>query len=96
MRVLASDHPIFSIWHYNNVTPDEITALQEDVLITRPDMDVLMRVIPAGTSVFLTSLSQGDALGMAAELAMTANPDFDLTANLGDMLQSNLIIDAQA
>ena len=96
MRILTSEHPIFSIWYYNNVAPDQITSPQEDVLVTRPALDVLMRVIPAGTAVFLTSLAQGDALGMAAELAMTANPEFDLAANLGDILQAKIIIDAKA
>lgn len=96
MRIVASDHPIFSIWRYNNVSPEKITTPQEDVLISRPDMDVLMQVLPAGSAVFLTALSNGDALGMAAELAMTASPDFDLAANLSDMLQAKLIIDAQA
>lgn len=94
MRVIASAHPIFSIWRYNNVAQDPITAPQEDVLITRPGLDVLMRVIPAGTAVFLNALGVGNALAMAAELALTANPEFDLAGNLGELLEAGVIIDA--
>ena len=51
-------------------------ASPEDALITRPDLDVVVRHLPPGGAVFLTSLMSGQSLGEAAASALDASPCF--------------------
>ena len=43
-------------------------SVPEDALITRPDLDVVVRRLPPGGAVFLTRLMAGQSLGEAATL----------------------------
>ena len=58
----------------------------EDVLITRPGMQVEVRCLPAGGAVFLSSLIAGSTLEIAAAEAFEDSPNFDLAANLAGLL----------
>jgi Putative DNA-binding domain len=60
----------------------------EDALITRPDLDVVVRHLPAGGAAFLTSLMAGQSLCEAAALAAESFPSFDLAANIAGMIQA--------
>ena len=60
----------------------------EDALVTRPDLDVIVRRLPPGGALFLSRLAAGDALGAAAEAAMAENAGFDLPANLAGMIEA--------
>jgi Putative DNA-binding domain len=54
----------------------------EDALITRPDLDVMVRRLPPGGAVFLLNLMTGQSLGEAAAAALQASPAFDIAANI--------------
>jgi hypothetical protein len=60
----------------------------EDALITRPDADVIVRHLPEGGAVFLTSLLAGRTLGEAAAWALEVAPSFDIAANLAGLFQA--------
>jgi putative DNA-binding protein len=60
----------------------------EDALITRPDMEVVVRHLPEGGAVFLTSLMSGCSLGEAAASALQTSPDFDISANIAGMIEA--------
>ena len=91
-QVLPSQHPILSIWRYN-ATDDQspITATSEDVLVARPGEVVTMQALPPGGATFLQSIADGHTLGAANDMATTADPEFDLAANLGGMFTSGII-----
>jgi hypothetical protein len=63
-----SNYPASSIWaaHQSDgeVKPPE-QWLGEDTLVTRPNADVLVRILPAGGSVFAHALREGATLGEA-------------------------------
>ncbi len=63
-------------------------SVPEDALITRPDLDVVVRHLPPGGAVFLASLIAGRPLGEAAALAMDASPTFDLASNIAGMIDA--------
>ncbi|WFU54319.1 DNA-binding domain-containing protein [Bradyrhizobium pachyrhizi] len=60
----------------------------EDALITRPEMDVVVRHLPEGGAVFLTNLMSGQPLGDAAASALQSSPGFDIAANIAGMIEA--------
>jgi Putative DNA-binding domain len=62
----------------------------EDALVTRPGLEVVVRRLPPGGAVFLTSLTAGEPLGTAAAAAFADSPAFDLSANIAGMLQAGV------
>ncbi len=93
LRIVRSNYPIFSIWRFNS-TDDRspIPQQPETIMISRPASQLSMRTIPESAAMFLHAL-QTQPLGAAVEATSTKHQDFDLTANLGEMLRSGLIID---
>jgi len=63
-------------------------SMPEDALITRPDLDVVVRHLPAGGAAFLTSLIAGQSLREAAAQAGERFPSFNLAANIAGMIQA--------
>jgi len=94
VSVISSIHPIVTIWAMNageiELSPIE-TWQGEDALVARPHLTVAVHLLPAGGSKFLTALMSGATLAAAAEVALSAAPKFDLTANLAGMLQSGAL-----
>jgi putative DNA-binding protein len=64
----------------------------EDALITRPEMDVIVRHLPKGGAVFLTSLMSGRTLGEASALAFHSSSSFDIAANIAGMIEAGAFI----
>jgi hypothetical protein len=67
-RLLRSNHPAASIWagHQGEgdaKAPDNWRG--EDILVTRPDADVRVRILPAGGYSFAQALQSGARLGEA-------------------------------
>jgi putative DNA-binding protein len=67
--------------------PAQIDAgTPEDALITRPEMDVVVRHLPGGGAVFLTGLMSGQTLGVAAASALQSSASFDIASNIAGMI----------
>lgn len=62
--------------------------LPEDALVTRPELEVAVRRLPAGGATFLSGLSRGAPLGVAAAAAFEAEPSFDIAASIGGMMEA--------
>jgi hypothetical protein len=60
----------------------------EDALITRPELEVVVRHLPAGGAIFLARLVSGETLGQAAAAAFEASTSFDLAANIAGMIEA--------
>jgi hypothetical protein len=92
-RILRSDFAAVSIFAANRtggpVGPID-AAVQEDALITRPGLDVVVRSLPDGGAIFLTHLVSGDTLGEAAAAAFEARPLFDLSGNIAGMIEAGV------
>jgi hypothetical protein len=91
--IVRSDYPALTIFAANRsdgpVGPIE-TAEPEDALITRPDMEVVVRHLPPGGAEFLISLISGDPLGVAAVKAVDACPSFDIAASVAGMIEAGV------
>lgn len=68
VAVVASDFPIHSIWMQNTATPDRpIPSRGENVLVSRPEMDVELTLLPPGGVQFIDAIKAGQPLHQAAE-----------------------------
>jgi hypothetical protein len=91
MRIVRSDYAAVTIFAANRETADvgRIDASQaEDALITRPDLDVVVRHLPAGGAVFARDLMAGRTLGEAAASALAVSPAFDIAANIAGLIEA--------
>jgi hypothetical protein len=89
-RIVRSMYPAMAIFAMNRVE-GPITPLRsnaaEDALITRPDMEVAVRLLPPGGAVFLID---GGTLGAAAAAGLTEMSSFDLPANIAGMIEAGV------
>jgi hypothetical protein len=88
--VLRSAYALHDVFTVNrgdeNFTVDP--ADPQDVLVTRPQFDVLVNRLPLGGAVFFRSLAQGQCLGEAAENAVAHAPEFNVASSLALMIQA--------
>ncbi len=90
-RIVRSHYAAVAIFAANRGTEPVgkiNAAIAEDALITRPDLDVVVRRLPAGGASFLEQLITGEPLGAAAVAAQAMLPDFDLPLNLKGMIEA--------
>ncbi len=92
-RIVRSEFPALSIFISNRgdgqVERIE-TFVPEDTLITRPDQEVTVRLLPPGGAAFLTQLLSGQPLGDAAAVALDTSPHFDLASNIAGMIEAGV------
>src|SRR5271170_692470 len=90
-RIVRSNFAAVAIFVANRaegpVGPVNVSE-SEDAVITRPDLDVVVRRLPDGGAVFLTHLASGETLGEAATVAFETTPLFDLSANIAGVIEA--------
>jgi hypothetical protein len=95
-EIVRSPHPIVTVWAMNS-GEQELAPIEdwrgEDALVSRPYLEVEVRVLPPGGAAFLLALAAGRRLCEAAEAALADGPDFDLTGNLAELIGSGLVRD---
>jgi hypothetical protein len=91
-RILASDHPVASIWAAHQ-GPGEVAPIEswrpEQALITRPAAEVLLRALPPGGYAFVDALLKGASVADAHEAADVE--DFDAGAHVVGLLEAGAL-----
>jgi hypothetical protein len=92
-RIVRSAYPAGAIFAMNR-GDGPVTSLKssaaEDALITRPDMEVDVRLLPPGNATFLASLIGGATLAEATSKAFDETPSFDLSASIAGMVEAGV------
>ena len=70
-------------------------GIGEDVLITRPVLDVQTRILPIGGYEFLNALAQGETLEAAAGSAMASVDEFDFPGQITGMLECGVFCEIE-
>lgn len=78
LRLVRSDWPLWSIWHFHHGGPRPEPGPQ-DVAVVRPGFDPRPVLLPKGAAAFLLALMQG---GTVAEAIDAAGPDHPLSETL--------------
>ena len=63
----------------------------EDAFVLRPEAEVIVRSLPPGAFDFIAALAQGRPLGDAMAAALIAAPEFDLAANIRQLVCAGAI-----
>ena len=95
--MIASDYPIADLFAWRDGRPEQGTDLtkSQTVLISRPELQVIMSTVKPDQAVFLGSLLDGDTLGSAAEKAMNIEESFDLAGTLAIALSAGMFTSFQ-
>jgi Putative DNA-binding domain len=87
LRLVASPHPIVSIWRLNVAGDAEVVLKRgEDAMVVRPERDVFVSCLPRGGYKFVKALAQGETLSRAAASAIDSVGEFDLAAVLEKLI----------
>jgi hypothetical protein len=93
-RLVTSRHPIATLWQMNcregEVGPIEAWA-GEDVLLTRPRLDVLVRRLTPGAFTFLSALRAGGSLGEAVA-AGSDSDGFDASVAIAGLVSTGAVL----
>jgi len=81
VTIVASNRGSDPVGRIDSSTP-------EDALITRPDLDVMLRRLPPGGAIFIESLMSGRSLGEAAASGLQISPSFDIAASIAGMIEA--------
>jgi hypothetical protein len=65
-------------------------SIPEDALITRPDLEVVVRHLPPGGAKFLSLLISGRTLGEAAAETQDETASFDIASNIAGMFEAGV------
>ena len=91
VRIVASPHPIQTIWDANQPENDPVPAVDlkaggQVVLIHRPASAVIHRLLDPGAAALLQHLALSQTLGEAAAATLAVAPGFDLQGVIADHL----------
>lgn len=94
-----ADHAAYSIWQAHQEPPavrdaklaDIDATRPEEILITRPALDVLVTALPAGTTAWLDALRAGHPLGTALQHAYALNEHLDAGALFTTLMRYHLV-----
>ncbi len=92
VHLIRSKWPAGSIFHANSsggALPTEMHP--EDILITRPEFDPRVTILPPGAGAFIDALFNNTPLGDALKQATITSGNFDLTETLGLLLTAGAI-----
>lgn len=96
LRIVRSQFPALTIWQMNVAggvpAQVDLAAGCEDTLVVRPLADVDVRSIPKGSLEFIQALTEGRSVLAALEAGLIANPRFDLSANLSDLMHAGALV----
>ncbi len=101
VSLLESEWPIDRIWRANQpgAVPEATVSLEEGaarLVVFRREDGAMFRAAAPGTYAFWQALASDLALESAVEAARSADPSFDLTSALSELLDDGLIVGARA
>lgn len=96
VRLVRSPYPVATIWaahqEGSHIEPPALWEAEE-VLVLRPEADVLMHRLPVGGHSFITALLAGQTLAEAGAAGLSECKDFDLGHNLIGLFDARAIVD---
>jgi hypothetical protein len=97
VSLLASAWPIDRIWRANQPDVDPATEIDLSAGGVRLEVrrladDVVFRALDEATFAFRRVLAEGRCLEEAADAALSASPDFDLTGAVQDLLREEVLV----
>ena len=96
VRIVRLSSPALTIWRMNIEDgvpgPVDLTAGGEDALVLRADAQVEVWSMPPGGADFVAALINRRTVTQATEIAILSDAQFDLAANLVDLIGSGAFV----
>lgn len=99
LRLLRSPHPVATVWwaHQTAAEPAPPAAWpRENVLVVRPDAEVLVHLLPDGAFEFVAALAAGASLEVAAAAGRSRDGGFDAGEHLTGLVGLGAVADVEA
>jgi len=100
MRLVSSGWPVGSIWNAHQWPAPDLSCIvwaAECVLITRPEAQLQLQLLPHATGVFADALlRQRTTIALAADVALAASPTLDIGHALAALIGSGAITEILA
>jgi hypothetical protein len=95
LRLVTSEHPIVTIWAMNNGDgePGPLPAGGENALVVRPDAEVHVIPVDAGTATLVAALVVGASMLEATRSMLAAVPGSDLAESLRRLFSADAFTD---
>jgi hypothetical protein len=96
VRLVCSRYPIASIWlahQGGDHVESPVHWEAEDVLVLRPEAEVLVHRLPVGGHGFVAALIAGSTLAEAGETGLSHSKEFDLGQNVAGLFAVGAIVD---
>lgn len=92
--LLRSRFPVVSVWEANLYANDNTIRdwRQESALIARPDLNVEVHRLSAGTYAFLDALLDGQTISSALERAMASSAGFDVAEGIATLISADIVV----
>ncbi|GAA0776929.1 DUF2063 domain-containing protein [Roseibium denhamense] len=95
--LIVSEFPILDLVRQNRFEKNDTVSVDlkqpQQVLVTRPELDVKMTFVQHSNAVFMDLLLKGRTLQEAAEASAAADPEFSLSGALSDCFSSGAFKD---
>ena len=98
-RLMRSPWPVGSLWRAHQVPEPDLASLAwqaENVLITRPQAEIRLQCVPAGTAALAAALMAGETLETAFDLALGEQASFDAAVALRVLASAGLFVEIHA
>ncbi|MBS0455995.1 MAG: putative DNA-binding domain-containing protein [Proteobacteria bacterium] len=95
VRLFASRHAVLTLWRYAMGAHSErlqLPAEGERIVLWRSGAEVAMTAVDAASLVCIAALSQGASIDAATCQALASDPDFDVAACIGSLMEESLIV----
>jgi hypothetical protein len=95
IRLLRSTYPVADIWaaHQHSNTPAAPKNWDgQDILIVRPDAEVVVHTLAPGAYALISALLDGRHIQHAVDLASIGNPEFDAGANIVNLFGLGAVV----
>lgn len=77
---ISSSYPLYDLWYFHEHDADHpIGAEPQSLVISRPQHNPIVEILPAGGDDFFSALSAGKSVGQAAEETLLKTPEAPLS-----------------
>jgi hypothetical protein len=95
-RILESRFPALNIWEFcQRAEPEgeiDLGLGGQCVLVSRPALDVKMRLLSAGEYAFLQCIGQSETLEAACHAALDVEPEFDVEECFAALVREEILV----
>jgi hypothetical protein len=96
VRMLRSSAPVADLWEAHQVSDPNLSAITwraQDVLVSRPQVNVQLTRLSPGVAIFVQGLAAGETVELAAEAAVIEATGFEIGSALAGLINNGFAME---